>query len=89
MSFLPGYMEMPSTMLEGYVRLDGNTELINNIIRETKNYISIGKSLYETQEGMKKFLTHKYGEDWYLKNGEGVNFIIENEHSRHIYGGKQ
>ena len=42
-----------------------DVNMINSIEYEVRNYISIGKDLYETQEQMKDFLIYKYGEDWY------------------------
>jgi hypothetical protein len=58
-----------------------DVNMINSIEYEVRNYISIGKDLYETQEQMKDFLIYKYGEDWYLKRSNVINHIIENEYS--------
>lgn len=75
-----------SSHLEGLIcKIEGDSFLINSIEQEVKNYISIGKDLYETQEQMKDFLVHKYGEDWYLKSADAINYIIENEYSLYFY----
>lgn len=58
-----------------------DVNIINSIEYEVRNYISIGKDLYEIQEQMKDFLIYKYGEDWYLKRSNVINHIIENEYS--------
>lgn len=85
MSMLPKDCYLKSTKLEGYVEIDGDATLIASIKKEVQNYIYIGKDLYETQASMKAFLIHKYGEEWYLKSGDAVNYIIENEYSFYLY----
>ena len=85
MSMLPRDSIRKSSCLEGYVQIEGDSFLINFIEHEVRNCISIGKDLYETQEQMKDFLIHKYGEDWYLKSGNAINYIIENEYSIYFY----
>lgn len=85
MSMLPRDSIRKSSCLEGYVQIEGDSFLINFIEHEVRNRISIGKDLYETQEQMKDFLIHKYGEDWYLKSGNAINYIIENEYSLYFY----
>lgn len=85
MSMIPKDDIKKSTLLEGYVLIKGDADLVKNIKKEVRNYIQIGKDLYETQEKMKDFLLHKYGEAWYLKSGEAVNFIIENEYTESMY----
>lgn len=74
-----------TSYLKGYVQIEVDSSLINSIEHEVRNYISIGKDLYETQEQIKDFLIHKYGKDWYLKSGNAINYIIENEYSIYFY----
>ena len=85
MCMLPRDDIRKTSYLKGYVQIEGDSSLINSIEHEVRNYISIGKDLYETQEQIKDFLIHKYGEDWYLKSGNAINYIIENEYSIYFY----
>ena len=73
MSMLPRDSIRKSSCLEGYVQIEGDSFLINFIEHEVRNCISID------------FLIHKYGEDWYLKSGNAINYIIENEYSLYFY----
>lgn len=85
MCMLPRDSIRKTSYLKGYVQIEGDSFLINSIEHEVRNNISIGKNLYETQEQIKDFLIHKYGEDWYSKSGNAINYIIENEYSIHFY----
>lgn len=89
MSMLPKDSYCKSSMLEGYVEINGDSVFIESIKKEVSNYIYIGKDLYEAQALMKDFLIHKYGEKWYLESGEAVNYIIENEYSTHFYNSEE
>ena len=50
MCMLPRDNIRKTSYLKGYVQIEGDSSLINSIEHEVRDYISIGKDLYETQE---------------------------------------
>lgn len=76
--------DFPSTSsLDGKVRITGNVKLALEIKKSAKKIIANGKNLYLAQEEIKNVLIKDYGAEWFKKNGEAVNFIIENEYARY------
>ena len=61
--------------------LHGNS----NIIMEIRDMANIANSkhisLHETQADIKKYLSGKYGTEWYRQSAEAVQYIIEDIYS--------
>ena len=76
--FSPEYLRRTS-LLNGKEKLMGNLEvagLIENMAFECIKNVE----LYDAQEQIKTALLNKYGAEWYERNGEAVNYIIENKY---------
>lgn len=66
---------------EHLYRLHGDASLINEIKKAACACINDGFSLYEAQGTIVNSLAEKYGNHWYQKSAEAVNYIIENEYA--------
>lgn len=69
------------SLLAPYIQIKGNIEYANKIKELVKNNITQNKSLYQSQEEIKEVIIKDNGEDYYINNGDAINFIIENEYS--------
>lgn len=78
--FAPTYLHSIS-LVSGSTKIMGNLELANKIEKLTREYITQGKNLYQSQESIKAILIKEYGDEWYNKSGEAINYIIENEYA--------
>ena len=63
------------------IQMQGNAKIIQEIRNLANDAISKKISLYEAQENIKKYLCEKYGNVWYEKSGEAVQYIIEDAYS--------
>ena len=61
--------------------IEGNSKAIKFIIREVKEAIENQKDLYQAQESIILKVKDSFGESWYEKNAEAVNFLIENNYA--------
>lgn len=76
----PNYLYSVSLM-DNKTKIKGNIDCANKIAEITKMYLRQGLNLYDAQEKLKNTLLEKFGEDWYERSCEAVNFIIENEYA--------
>lgn len=77
--FPPEYFRQTS-LLNGKVKIMGNTEVAELIDNITLEYIKNNIELYVAQEQIKTVLIDKYGVEWYERSGEAINYIIENKY---------
>lgn len=77
--FPPDYFKQTS-LLDGKVKIMGNTELAELIENTALECIRNNVELYAAQEQIKIVLINKYGTEWYERSGEAVNYIIENKY---------
>ena len=77
--FPPDYFKQTS-LLDGKVKIKGNTELAELIENMALECIKNDIELYDAQEQIKIVLINKYGTEWYERSGEAVNYIIENKY---------
>lgn len=77
--FPPDYFKQTS-LLDGKVKIKGNTELAELIENMALECIKNDIELYDAQEQIKTFLINKYGVEWYERSGEAVNYIVENKY---------
>lgn len=63
--------------LRGLYMAIGNDEAIKVVQELTRQEIAKGTHLYDAQNSIKTILLEKYGEQWYDKSAEAVQFIIE------------
>lgn len=77
--FPPEYFRQTS-LLNGKVKIMGNTEVAELIDNITLEYIKNHIELYAAQEQIKTALIDKYGVEWYERSGEAINYIIENKY---------
>lgn len=78
--FEPNYL-CSISLVSGNTKIMGNLELADKIEKLVKGYIMRGKNLYQSQESIKAILIKEYGDEWYDKSGEAINYIIENEYA--------
>ena len=69
------------SLLTPYIQIQGNIKYANKIKELVKNNITQNKSLYQSQEEIKEVIIKDNGEDYYINNGNAINFIIENEYA--------
>lgn len=67
----------PENTLNGRYQIDGNETAVSFIEKEASTLISCGTNLYQAQEVISNKVKEAYGVEWYDKNAEAVNFIIE------------
>ena len=77
--FPPEYFKQTS-LLDGKVKIMGNTEVAESIENMALECIKNDVELYAAQEQIKTILINKYGIEWYERSGEAVNYIIENKY---------
>mgnify|MGYP000180183339 CR=1 FL=1 len=77
--FPPEYLRQTS-LLNGKEKLMGNLEVAGLIENMAFECIKNDVELYDAQEQIKTALLNKYGAEWYERNGEAVNYIIENKY---------
>lgn len=68
------------SLVDKWTSLHGNLNLAVELMNKvTRDCIGI-MGLYEAQQLIKEYCINKYGIDYYEKNGEAINFIVENEY---------
>ena len=77
--FPPDYFTQTS-LLDGKVKIMGNTELAGLIENMALECIKNDIGLYDAQERIKTILVNRYGIEWYERSGEAVDYIIENKY---------
>lgn len=70
-----------TSFVSGMYQIHGNRKIENEIRTMSDNGIHDGIDLYKCQERVKEYLNKKYGETWYEKSAEAVQFIIENTYA--------
>lgn len=69
------------SLVNNKVKMMGNLPLASKIEEMVKDFINQNKSLYQAQEEIKALLVKDFGDEWYDKSGEAINYIIENEYA--------
>lgn len=77
--FSPEYLRRTS-LVNGKEKLMGNLEAAGLIENMTFECIKNDIELYDAQEQIKTILINKYGTEWYERNGEAINYIVENKY---------
>jgi hypothetical protein len=77
--FSPEYLRQTS-LLNGKEKLMGNLEVAGLIENMAFECIKNDIGLYAAQEQIKTILIDKYGTEWYKRNGEAINYIVENKY---------
>lgn len=68
------------SLMEDKVQIHGNVELAEVLKGIIKKYCIGFRELYESQEFMRNYCIGAYGADFYEKNAEAVQYIVENEY---------
>lgn len=77
--FSPEYLRQTS-LLNGKEKLMGNLEVAGLIENMAFECIKNDIGLYAAQEQIKTILIDKYGTEWYKRNREAINYIVENKY---------
>ena len=72
--------------LSGNYLVKGNHKVEHEIKELTRQFIIDKISLYDAQSSIKEQLIEKYGADFYDKNADAINFIIEGTYSDYQSG---
>lgn len=70
-------------MLTNNCIIRGNYKVEEEIKELTEKHVDNKVNLYDAQHSIKEQLIEKYGADFYDKNAEAINFIIEGTYSTH------
>lgn len=65
-------------------QLSGDLSIAEDIRRMARAACHDHVSLYDAQESIKQMLCEKYGNDWYDRSGEAVQYIIEDAYASNL-----
>ena len=74
--FQPEYI-FPLSCVQGRTEVNGDISYAEKL-RERSNELAKTTDLYTAQEKVKQEVIAKHGLDFYEKNGDAINFIVEN-----------
>lgn len=77
--FSPEYFRQTS-LLSGKEKIMGNLQVAGLVENMAFECIKNDIGLYDAQEQIKAILISQYGTEWYERNGEAINYIIENRY---------
>lgn len=68
------------SLIDNKVQIHGNLEFASWLSSFIREKCINDCDLYEAQELIRKYCVSTFSQDFYIKNAEAINFIIENEY---------